>query len=127
MRRVLVLALGLAAAGTSPVAAHSFYTGLRSPTGIPCCDSRDCRPVDLRETGHGDEIFANGDWYPVEQAKVLPTSSPDGQAHACWGNQIGKPAFLCIILPGYADAEPDPGPAFAALEDETAGICRGRP
>jgi hypothetical protein len=94
----------LAATLASPASAHSWYTGLRSPSGIPCCNDRDCRPVDYRlnaQTGR-EEISANGGWYAVEQDKVLAYSSPDGNAHACWGNQIGKPAFLCIILPGMA-------------------------
>ena len=101
------LAALLAATFVSPASAHSWYTGLRSPTGIPCCNDRDCRPVDYRlnaQTGH-EEIAANGGWYPIEQDKVLAYSSPDGNAHACWGNQIGKPAFLCIILPGMAQLD----------------------
>jgi hypothetical protein len=97
----------LAATFVSPASAHSWYTGLRSPSGIPCCNDRDCRPVDYRlnaQTGH-EEVQANGGWYPIEQDKVLAYSSPDGNAHACWGNQLGKPAFLCIILPGMAQLD----------------------
>jgi hypothetical protein len=116
----------LAATFVSPASAHSWYTGLRSPTGIPCCNDRDCRPVDYRlnaQTGH-EEIQANGGWFPVEQDKVLAYSSPDGNAHACWGNQIGKPAFLCIILPGMAQLGPQsrpPGTDVAAA-DETRQV-----
>lgn len=70
-------------------------------------------------------IAANGGCWPVEYDKVLPgVPSPDGSLSACWGNQAGKPAFLCIILPGMAQAEPDPGPALAWLEDAAAGVCR---
>jgi hypothetical protein len=109
----------LAATFVTPASAHSWYTGLRSPSGIPCCNDRDCRPVDYRlnaQTGR-EEIEANGGWFPVEQDKVLAYSSPDGNAHACWGNQIGKPAFLCIILPGMAQNDRSGGQSRAPGTD----------
>jgi hypothetical protein len=92
------------AASTSPAGSHEWYTGLRSPSGAPCCNERDCRPVAYRinrVTGR-EEIQANGAWYPVERDKVLPFSSPDGGYHACWGNAAGRPNFRCIMLPGLA-------------------------
>jgi hypothetical protein len=84
--------------------AHEWYTGLRSPDGMSCCNERDCRPVAYRinrDTGR-EEIQANGAWYPVEYDKVLPFSSPDGGYHACWSNAAGRPDFRCIMLPGMA-------------------------
>ena len=97
----------LVVTASPPVAAHDWYTGLRSPSGVDCCGGRDCRPVPYRlgpETGR-EEIEANGAWWPIEPDKVLPFSSPDGSAHACWTNLRGRPRFLCIILPGMADLE----------------------
>jgi hypothetical protein len=91
--------------------AHEWYTGLRSPSGAPCCNERDCRPVAYRinpDTGR-EEINANGVWYPVEYDKVLPFSSPDGTYHACWSNAAGRPTFRCIMLPGMAFIAPSEG------------------
>ena len=108
------LAALLAATFVSPASAHSWYTGLRSPTGIPCCNDRDCRPVDYRlnaQTGH-EEIAANGGWYPIEQDKVLAYSSPDGNAHACWATRSASPpssASSCPAWPSSTSLAPNRG------------------
>ena len=105
---VLVAMIVATAASTSPAGSHEWYTGLRSPSGAPCCNERDCRPVAYRinrDTGL-EEIQANGTWYPVEYDKVLPFSSPDGGYHACWGDAVGRPDFRCIMLPGMASLPP---------------------
>jgi hypothetical protein len=106
MRSLVVLVVMIVAtlASALPASSHEWYTGLRSPSGMLCCNERDCRPVAYRvnhDTGR-EEIQANGAWYPVEYDKVLPFSSPDGNYHACWGNAVGKPDFRCIMLPGMA-------------------------
>jgi hypothetical protein len=101
------------AACALPAESHEWYAGLRSPSGMPCCNERDCHPVASRvnhDTGR-EEIQANGAWYPVEYGKVLPLSSPDGGYHACWGNTAGRPNFRCIILPGVASLTPSEGSA----------------
>jgi hypothetical protein len=108
---VLVAMIVATAASASPAGSHEWYTGLRSPSGAPCCNERDCRPVAYRinrDTGR-EEIQANGAWYPVEYNKVLPFSSPDGGYHACWGNAVGSPDFRCIVLPGMASLPPSKG------------------
>jgi hypothetical protein len=116
---VLVLAVPGPAAG-----AHEWYRGLQSPSGIPCCDERDCRSVAYRLnslTGQ-EEILANGIWWPVEHDKVLPMSAPDGGAHACWGNLRGKPFFRCIIIPGQASLGPKPPAPAPPPQDTAAGV-----
>jgi hypothetical protein len=107
----LIVVLVATAASALPVESHEWYAGLRSPSGMPCCNERDCHPVASRvhhDTGR-EEIQANGAWYPVEYGKVLPFSSPDGGYHACWGNASGRPNFRCIILPGVASLTPSEG------------------
>ena len=115
MRPSPVLIVLLVAAAPPPTGAHDWYTGLRSPRGTDCCGGRDCRPVPYRmNAGAGrEEIEANGAWWPVEPDKVLAFPSPDGSAHACWLGPKGRPAFLCIVLPGMAGLEPTP-PSVAA-------------
>jgi hypothetical protein len=115
MRSLIALVVVLVATAGSALSAesHEWYGGLRSPSGMPCCNERDCHPVASRvdrDTG-GEEIQANGAWYPVEYGKVLPFSSPDGGYHACWGNAVGRPNFRCIILPGTASLAPSEGSA----------------
>jgi hypothetical protein len=102
------LAIGLTLAAAAPAGAHDWHRGLVSPSGLECCDERDCRPVPYRlnaEAGR-EEIEANGRWWPVEHDKVLALPTPDGGAHACWRNPRGKPEFRCIILPGLAGLDP---------------------
>jgi hypothetical protein len=109
----LIVVLVATAAFARPAESHEWYAGLRSPSGMPCCNERDCHPVAYRvnrNTG-GEEIQANGAWYPVEYGKVLPFPSPDGGYHACWGNAAGRPNFRCIILPGVAFVAPSEGSA----------------
>jgi hypothetical protein len=110
MRLVIILVAMIVAPAASalPAGSHEWYTGLRSPDGMSCCNERDCRPVAYRinsDTGR-EEINANGAWHPVEYDKVLPFSSPDGDSHACWGEAAGRPVFRCIILPGMASLAP---------------------
>ena len=109
----LIVVLVATAAPALPAESHEWYAGLRSPSGMPCCNDRDCHPVAYRvnhDTGR-EEIQANGAWYAVEYGKVLPFSSPDGGYHACWGNAAGKPNFRCIMLPGMASLDPSEGSA----------------
>jgi hypothetical protein len=113
------LAIGLTLAAAAPAGAHDWYKGLLAPSGIQCCDDRDCRPVPYRlnaKTGR-EEVEANGRWWPVELDKVLALSTPDGGAHACWDNPRGKPRFRCLILPGMASLDPlPPGGVVAATK-----------
>ena len=87
---------------------------------MPCCNTGDCRPVAYRlnaETGR-EEIEANGRWWPVEHDKMLAMPTPDGGAHACWSNPIGRPLFRCIILPGMAGLDPMPPGVVPAAADQ---------
>ena len=104
----LVVVLVAAAASVLPAESHEWYAGLRSPSGMPCCNERDCHPVASRvnhDTGR-EEIQANGAWYPVEYDKVLPFSSPDGGYHACWGNAAGHLTFAASSFPAWHPSPP---------------------
>jgi hypothetical protein len=96
---------------------HDWYRGLRAPSGIECCDDRDCGPVPYRLNARSgrEEIEANGRWWPVEYDKVLSVPTPDGEAHACWRNPRGRPEFRCIILPGTAELDGRAGRLTAML------------
>ena len=58
----LIVVLVATAASALPAESHGWYAGLRSPSGMPCCNERDCHPVAYRvnhDTGR-EEIQANG-------------------------------------------------------------------
>jgi hypothetical protein len=105
---IVLIAMIVAPVVSVPASAHEWYSGLRSPSGVACCNERDCRPVPARVNPRTrrEEIWANGAWYPIEYDKVLPFSSPDGGYHACWAYPVGRPVFRCIILPGMASLAP---------------------
>jgi hypothetical protein len=69
----LIVVLVVTAASALPAESHEWYAGLRSPSGMPCCNERDCHPVAYRvnhDTGD-EEIRANGAWYPVVTLEFL--------------------------------------------------------
>ena len=104
----LVVVLVAIVASALPAGSHDWYTGLRSPSGAPCCNERDCRPVAYRinpVTGR-EEILANGAWYPVEYDKVLPFSSPDGDYHACWATRREYLTFVASCFPAWHPSPP---------------------
>ena len=120
---VLVATIVATAASAFPAGSHEWYAGLRSPSGMPCCNERDCHQWGARvNPAPGDEgIQANGVWYPVEYGKVLSFPSSDGGYHACWGNAARRPNFRCIILPGVAFVAPSKGSARMASLQTSLG------
>jgi hypothetical protein len=59
---ILIAMIVAITASPLPADSHEWYTGLRSPSGVLCCNERDCRPVAYRinrDTGR-EEIQANG-------------------------------------------------------------------
>src|SRR4051812_43369906 len=82
-----------------------------------CCSMKDCQPVGHRYTGiKGLEIQIGEVWFVVNPASVLPLSSPDNDAHACYyygrtrnvdessknylNWYVTGPVIRCVILPG---------------------------
>jgi hypothetical protein len=93
-----------------PVSAHDWYTGLHNPQGLSCCGENDCHRVGHRYSpGTGHEVEINGRWVQIASTIILPQSSPDGLAHACY-----TPAYWsyppigiyfnvhCVILGGMS-------------------------
>jgi hypothetical protein len=91
-----------------PAESHEWYAGLRSPSGMPCCNERDCHPVASRvnhDTGR-EEIQANGAWYPVEYGKVLPFSSPDGATMPAGATRREDLTFAASFFPAWPPSHP---------------------
>jgi acetyltransferase-like isoleucine patch superfamily enzyme len=103
-------------AAITSVAGHDWYTVLKAEDGNSCCSMKDCHPVGHRYNGIiGLEIQIGEAWFVVNPASVLPVSSPDNNAHACYyygsPRNIDKesknylnwyvvgPIIRCVILP----------------------------
>ena len=99
------------------VSGHDWYTNLKAKDGASCCSMKDCQPVGHRYTGiKGLEVQIGEVWFVVNPASVLPVSSPDNDAHACYyyGSTrnvdessknylnwyVTGPVIRCVILPG---------------------------
>ena len=106
-------------AAISNVTGHDWYTVLKAEDGSSCCSIKDCQPVEHRYNGiKGLEIQIGEVWFAVNLATVLPISSPDNSAHACYyygsTQSIDKynknylnwyvkgPVIRCVILPGHS-------------------------
>jgi|tagenome__1003787_1003787.scaffolds.fasta_scaffold20618130_2 hypothetical protein len=104
-------------AASTNVSGHDWYTALKAEDGASCCSMKDCQPVGHRYTSiRGLEIQIGGAWFVVSPASVLPVSSPDNDAHACYyyGSTrnvdessrdylkwyMTGPVIRCVILPG---------------------------
>lgn len=104
-RVMLAVSAGLLVVA-SPAAGHDWYVGLVSPAGERCCSDRDCQPVDHRYDARTGalEVAVEEVWVQVDPRAVLPTASPDGDAHACfwrwWMVRKMTPMIRCVILPG---------------------------
>ena len=88
--------------------AHSHYDTWQRPDGKgSCCSSYDCRPVNYRQTAVGIEIWITeiSQWQLVLPSAILPFSSPDDNAHACYvlswgfGQPRRMPNIWCVALP----------------------------
>ena len=94
----------------NPAPAHDWYSGLRTPSGVACCNDGDCQRVGHRySAADGHEIQIDNHWVRVDPKIILPLSSPDGLTHACfsryWWIDPPSKTFInlrCVILGGMA-------------------------
>jgi hypothetical protein len=98
-----LIAFALVLAWCTRADAHDHYTGLQSPSGADCCDNRDCRSVPWRENNGVIEYNLDGIW--VRSTSVNEVAPIDGQAHACWRQDVDAgggvvPQPRCLFPPG---------------------------
>ena len=93
------------------VHAHDWYSDLKNPQGLSCCNDRDCHPVGHRYSpANGHEVEIQGEWVAVNPRVILPQSSPDGLVHACYLPFVSTVPFgfktdltlRCVILGGMS-------------------------
>ena len=114
---VVPIAVLMLAVSPAHILAHDWYMGLKATDGASCCSNRDCHPVDYRyNASKGLEVRIGRIWVPINSTMVLPLSSPDDHAHACYYFGIQRnvdeqssnylnweptgPVIRCVILPG---------------------------
>jgi hypothetical protein len=81
---------------------QNFYSKLQRNDGHgSCCNLMDCRPTQSRMVGDHYEVKVDGEWVPVSNNTINNVVAPDGGAHVCAPQQIGrsKRVIFCVILP----------------------------
>jgi hypothetical protein len=81
---------------------QGFYSKLKRNDGQgSCCNLMDCRPTQSRMVGDHYEVKVGGDWMSVPNDKINNVVAPDGGAHVCAPEQVGrhKGELFCVILP----------------------------
>ena len=65
---------------------HSeFYSTLKQPNGISCCNDRDCEPVKKHRWNRdvGWEFWYDNGWLMIPKDRIQFKVTPDGEAHLC--------------------------------------------
>jgi hypothetical protein len=88
------MAFGAPPENADPALAPWFKSLAQPGTGVSCCSIADCRPVDMRITGSGYEIYVNDRWVDVPPEKVLQgKENPLGKPVAC----VLNGQVLCFV------------------------------
>ena len=86
--------------------AHEWYTGLKAPNGVRCCDGKDCHPTGSCRTPDNKEgIISRWGCISIPWDKVLGIASPDGGPHICeslTADPSTSPVIYCVILGGQS-------------------------
>jgi hypothetical protein len=86
--------------GNVPPDVRAWFKGVKSPTGIPCCDIADGHPTDydMRENRYWVPI--NGQWIAVPpEAVVHDEGNPTGDA-VVWYTVYNGTAYIRCFVPG---------------------------
>ena len=86
--------------GNVPPDVRAWFKGVKSPSGLPCCDIADGHPTDydMRENKYWVPI--NGEWLVVPpEAVVSHEGNPTGQA-VVWYTMFNGTAYIRCFVPG---------------------------
>jgi hypothetical protein len=108
MMRYAAILLALVSGSAS---AHGVYTGLTSPTGMDCCEGRDCHPLTVGHWRYENQelyIYFFDKWMKVSEENIT-RESPDGNIHLCYTplqpddirHKMTVPTLRCIIAPPF--------------------------
>ena len=96
------------AASALPAKSHEWYAGLRSPSGMPCCNERDCHPVASRvnhDTGRED-IQANGRGTRSSTARCCPSPLPTAATMPAGATRREDLTFAASSFPAWPPSHP---------------------
>lgn len=94
-------------ANVDPIRKAWFHSLKQPGTGISCCDSSDCKPVeyDVRKGvywAHLSDDRGDWGWHEIPPEKVITDPdvlrrNPTGSAVACWLGSPEKPHLYCFV------------------------------
>lgn len=77
---------------------REWFRSLKSPSGIPCCDTSDGKRTSWRASDKGYEVLIEDQWIPVPpEAVILRKDNPTGESIVWYGHQNGKPFIRCFV------------------------------
>lgn len=79
---------------------RAWFRGVKSPTGVPCCDIADGHRADWDTKRNGYRVRIEGMWFEVPREAVVDNSgNPTGDAVVWYSNYSGK-VFIRCFVPG---------------------------
>jgi hypothetical protein len=104
----LIVVLVATATSALPAGSHEWYAGLRSPSGMPYCNERDCHPVASRvnpDTGR-EEIQANGACTRSSTARCCPSPPRMAATMPAGATQREDLTFAASSFPAWHPSPP---------------------
>jgi hypothetical protein len=80
-----------------PTEAHDIYLHLKDSWGNSCCSNQDCRPAPYRVTPAGVQMFVDGAWIAVPDARIQYRALPGDTGETAGGHWCG------VIRSGHGD------------------------
>ena len=78
---------------------RSWFEGVRSPHGVPCCSMADGHETvyDIRNDGYWVPI--EGEWLQVPPESIVHTTNPNGSAIVWWVKQGNSTIYIRCFVP----------------------------
>jgi hypothetical protein len=84
-----------------PDSIRSWFKGVRSPHGVPCCDIADGHRTSYDIRNDGFWVPIEGEWRHVPpEAIVYNAGNPVGEAVVWWVRQSGNTVYIRCFVPG---------------------------
>lgn len=82
-------------------AIREWFKGVRSPSGVPCCDIADGHRAQFEVRGAEFYVKIENEWVPVPpEAIIKGAKNPTGDAVVWFSHYEGSPIYIrCFVLP----------------------------
>jgi len=79
---------------------RAWFKGVKSSSGVPCCDIADGHRTTWRSNNGGYEVPVDGDWVAVPaEAVITDSGNPVGEA-VVWYSKFDRSVYIRCFVPG---------------------------